>query len=429
MSGVDRPMNQVGSERALERSQRAVLRRHQRFATACLVGAAGVYLATHFVEAPGYGILLLRAGAEAGLIGGIADWFAITALFRRPWGLPIPHTAILPRNKDRLGEGLGRFVARHFLDPDVVQHRLQQTEPALQLGRWLSGRDNAAVVADRILALAPDVLSAFNDREVRAFYRDTFRDQLGRVDPVPLVERVLRTLMESGQHQRLFDRSLLLARELLLRNRQLIYQRVEERSSWWIPRRFDRRLAEAIISGVEEWLQDLSEQGHPAREEFNRAVWNLVINLRHSPVIRERLEGMRDGLLASPELQELLETAWDDLRRGALDDLQDPDSRFRHSLINSLQRFGRTLEDDPDARQRLDERVELLLRELILPFRDRIGGFIADVVRDWDTDSLSDRLELAVGRDLQFIRINGTLVGALVGMILFVSTGLVFGHV
>lgn len=420
---------QAERETALEASQRSVLRRHQRFAGACLVGAAAIYVGTQFVEAPGYGVLLLRAGAEAGLIGGIADWFAVTALFRRPWGLPIPHTAILPRNKDRLGEGLGRFVARHFLAPDVVQHRLRSSEPALQLGQWLARRENSAVVADRVLALAPDVLSAFNDREVRAFYRDAFRDQLGRVDPVPLVERLLRTLMETGQHQRLFDRSLQLARELLLRNRQLIYQRVEERSSWWIPRRFDRRLAEAIINGVEEWLQDLSEPGHPAREEFNRTAWNLVIHLKQSPVIRERLEGMRDGLLASPELQELLETAWDDLRQGALGALREPDSRFRHSLINSLQRFGRTLEDEPEARERMDERVELLLRELILPFRDSIGGFIADVVRDWDTESLSDRLELAVGRDLQFIRINGTLVGALVGMLLFVSTGLLFGHV
>ncbi|MCC5859404.1 MAG: DUF445 domain-containing protein [Ectothiorhodospiraceae bacterium] len=416
-------------ETALEASQRTTLRRHQRFAGACLVGAAGIYLGTQFVQAPGYGVLLLRAGAEAGLIGGIADWFAVTALFRRPWGLPIPHTAILPRNKDRLGQGLGRFVARHFLAPEVVRRRLRSAEPARQLGRWLGNREHSALVADRILALAPDIIMAFNDREVRAFYRETFSDQLGRVDPVPLVERVLRTLLESDQHQRLFDRSLLLARELLMRNRHLIYQRVEERSSWWIPRRFDRRLAEAIISGVEEWLQDLTEPGHPARQEFHRTAWNLVIHLRESPVIRERLERMRDGLLASPELQDLLETAWEDLRRGALAGLAEPDSRFRHSLINSLQRFGRTLEDDPEARERLDERLELLLRELILPFRDSIGDFIADVVRDWDTDSLSDRLELAVGRDLQFIRINGTLVGALVGMVLFITTGLVFGHV
>ncbi len=411
----------------LERAQRLALRRHQRFASACLVVAALVYLATQFVDAPGFWMLLIRAGAEAGLIGGIADWFAVTALFRRPWGLPIPHTAILPRNKDRIGQGLGRFVARHFLDPEVVQGRLRESNPAERVGGWLSRRENSELMADRMLAMAPDVLNAFNDREVRAFYRDTFRDQVGRVDPVPLAERFLRSLMETGQHQQLFDRSLRLARELLLRNKHVIYQKVEERSSWWIPRRFDRRLAEAIIQGVEEWLGDLSQAGHPARAEFDRVAWNLVIHLDESPVIRERLEGFRDGLLASPELQQLLETAWEDLRMSALGGVRDPHSRFRHSLVNGLQRFGQTLLDDPEARERLDERMTLLLREIILPFRETIGGFIADVVRDWNTDSLSDRLELAIGRDLQFIRVNGTLVGALVGMLLFVSTRLVFG--
>ncbi|MCC5810811.1 MAG: DUF445 domain-containing protein [Ectothiorhodospiraceae bacterium] len=415
------------AEADLEHEQRRVLRRHQRFASACLVVAGLLYLATQFVDEPGFWLLLIRAGAEAGLIGGIADWFAVTALFRRPWGLPIPHTAILPRNKDRLGLGLGRFVARHFLAPDVVQGRLRESKPAERIGGWLARRENSALMADRLLAMAPDVLNAFNDREVRAFYRDTFRDQVGRVDPVPLAERFLRTLMEGGQHQQLFDRSLRVARELLLRNKHLIYQRVEERSSWWIPRRFDRRLAEAIIQGVEEWLGDLSRSGHPAREEFDRVAWNLVIHLKDSPVIRERLEGFRDGLLASPELQQLLETAWDDLRESALSGIQDPHSRFRHSLVNSLQRFGQTLLEDEEARERLDERMTLLLREIILPFRETIGGFIADVVRDWDTDSLSDRLELAIGRDLQFIRVNGTLVGAMVGMVLFISTRLVFG--
>ena len=406
--------------------QAAELRHHRRIATASLVGAVGVYVATQLVDDPGYGILLVRAGAEAGLIGGIADWFAVVALFRRPLGLPIPHTAILPRNKDRLGTGLGRFVSRHFLDPDVVQARLRESEPARRLGHWLSERGNSALVAERALVLAPDVINAFEDREVRGFYSDTFRQQLRNLDLLPVVERLVWLFMESRQHQRLFDRSLRLARELLMANRDLIYRRVEQKSSWWIPRRFDRKLAGAIVDGVEEWLQDLADPGHGARREFDQAVWGMARGLRSSDALRQRLDGIRDQLLESPELQAILERIWTDLRGAALAGVDDPDSLFRQSLINSIQRFGQTLVEDPEARQRLDERFALLLRELILPFRDSIGDFIADVVRDWDSDGLARRLELTVGRDLQFIRINGTLVGALVGMVIFVVSGLVF---
>ncbi len=409
-----------------ESIQAEVLRRHRRIALACLVAAGLIYLATQFVESPGYWVLLIRQGAEAGLIGGIADWFAVTALFRRPLGLPIPHTAILPRNKDRLGEGLGRFVADNFLEPAVVLHRLEQAEPSVRLGGWLQDSGNAELVADRVLAMAPDAINAFSDREVRNFYADTFRHQVTRLDLVPVAERLLRMLSEAGYHQRLFDRSVRVAREMLLRNRQLIYRRVEERSSWWIPRRFDRKLAEAIVEGVEEWLHEISAENHPARLELDRAIYALIANLGQSAVIRERLDGIRDELLESEELRAMLESIWEDLRSTALDGLEGSDSRFRLALVNSLRRFGRTLQDDQDARERLDARLALLLRELVLPFRDRIGRFIADVVRDWDGETLSERLELAVGRDLQFIRINGTVVGALVGVVLFVATQAIF---
>ena len=409
-----------------ESIQAEVLRRHRRIALACLVAAGLIYLATQFVESPGYWVLLIRQGAEAGLIGGIADWFAVTALFRRPLGLPIPHTAILPRNKDRLGEGLGRFVADNFLEPAVVLHRLEQAEPSVRLGGWLQDSGNAELVADRVLAMAPDAINAFSDREVRNFYADTFRHQVTRLDLVPVAERLLRMLSEAGYHQRLFDRSVRVAREMLLRNRQLIYRRVEERSSWWIPRRFDRKLAEAIVEGVEEWLHEISAENHPARLELDRAMYALIANLGQSAVIRERLDGIRDELLESEELRAMLESIWEDLRSTALDGLEGSDSRFRLALVNSLRRFGRTLQDDQDARERLDARLALLLRELVLPFRDRIGRFIADVVRDWDGETLSERLELAVGRDLQFIRINDTVVGALVGVVLFVATQAIF---
>ncbi|MCK8516319.1 DUF445 domain-containing protein [Methylonatrum kenyense] len=406
--------------------QRAVVDRHRRFATACLVGAGLIYFATQFVEQPGFWVLLLRSGAEAGLIGGIADWFAVTALFRRPMGLPIPHTAILPRNKARLGEGLGRFVARNFLAPEVVESRMRESEPALRLAVWLQDEVNARLVADRCLALAPDVLKAFDDAEVRGFYAETFQGQVQRLDLLPLVERVLRIVVDGGHHQKLFDRSVRIAQQMLLQNRETVYRRVEERSSWWIPRRFDRRLAEAIIQGVEEWLGEIAADDHPARWELDRAAVELIDRLPASQRLRGRLDALRDEMLASAELRQVLESAWQDLRGGLLQEVESEDGTLRQALAASMQQFGATLEADPAARQRLDERLIRLLREIVLPFRDRIGHFIAAVVSDWDGETLADRLEIAVGRDLQFIRINGTLVGALVGIALFLLTQALF---
>ncbi len=407
--------------------QRQVLRRHRRVATASLVGAGAVYFGTQYVEDPGYWWLLVRSGAEAGLIGGVADWFAVTALFRRPLGLPIPHTAIVPRNKDRLGRGLGRFVARHFLDEEVVTERLRQADPSLHMGGWLARRDNAELVADRMLALAPEMINAFQDREVRGFYRDVLATHMRRLDLVPVLDRLLRVFMASREHQQLFDRGLVVARQVLRRNREHIREQVSARSRWWVPRRFDRRLADEIIEGVEEWLGEMAEHDHPVRQDFEAAVAAFADRLQDSPVIRERLDRLRDQVLASDELQDMLETLWEDLRQALLEGVSGDDSGFRESLVRSLQHFGETLQTDPDARARLDERMEALLRELVLPFRDSIGTFIADVVEDWPSDSLVERLELAVGRDLQYIRINGTLVGALVGMVLFVITTAMFG--
>ena len=404
------------------------LRRHRRVATGSLVLAGAVYTGTHFVADPGYGVLLVRAGAEAGLIGGVADWFAVTALFRRPLGLPIPHTAIIPANRERLAVGLGRFMADHFLDPEVVSRRLGEAEPASRIGDWLAEPEHADTVARRLLALLPDVLDAFDDHEVRAFYGQAFEAEFTRLDLAPLAEAALRALRERGDQEWLVHRVTEAAMHWLRANRGRIRSEVRARSRWWIPRRVDERVADGVIDAMAEWLEELADPASDRRRDLDAAVESLLHDLRDSPGVRSRIDGLRDALLASPEAGALLDALWASLRRGLEGRLEAGDADLRATLARSLNRLGTTLQTDPDARARLDRRLEGVLRELVLPGRASIGGFIADVIRDWPTESLVQRLELAVGRDLQFIRINGTLVGALVGMVLFVVTGLVFGH-
>jgi len=406
----------------LTREKQERLRRHRRIATGLLLLAALVFAATHWVDDPGFWLLLVRAGAEAGVVGGLADWFAVTALFRRPFGLPIPHTAIIPRNKDRIGQGLGGFVERNFLAPELIAAKLRAGNPALRISRWLGRPDNSRLIAEQLVALLPDLINALQDKEVRGFFRDTFSHQLGRLDLVPLLTRVLRLLQESRQHQRLFERSLQLVRGLLIRNQDMIYRKVEERTTWWVPRAVDEKVAQAIIEGAEDLLAELATPEHPARADFDRAVRELVDRLDTSSEFRAKVEEVKSRVLASPELQSTLESLWDELRRMLLERVATPSSGLPTSLAASLSALARAIEQDPAAQERLNARLEYFLTSFVVPFRAEIGAFIAEVVQSWDPQTVSERLELEVGRDLQYIRINGTLVGALAGCLLFLLT-------
>lgn len=402
------------------------LRRHRMFATLLLVFAALLSIATELVPEPGFWVLLVRAGAEAGVIGGLADWFAVTALFRQPLGLPIPHTGIIARNKDRIGRGLGSFVERNFLAPELINGKLRESNVALRMGDWLSRPDNSRLIAEQIAALLPEVVASLEDHEVRAFFRDAFRDQLRGVDLLPLIARLLRLFQESGQHQQLFERSLELARHVLLRNEATIYRKVEARTSWWIPRTIDRRMARAIVGGAEEMLSELGDAQHPARAEFESAVQELIDRLERSATFRRRVDAFREQLLQSPEMMSLLESLWDELRRTLLSYTTESPERLIDSLAASMATLADALVEDRNAQARLNRRIGYLVSGFVVPFRTQIGAFIAEVVHSWDAHTLSARLELEVGRDLQYIRINGTLVGALAGCCLFLITRALF---
>ena len=412
-------------EKDLLEQKRAALRRHRAWATGLLLLAVLLFLLTQLVPEPGFAVLLLRAGAEAGIVGGLADWFAVTALFRRPLGLPIPHTGIIPRNKDRIGRGLGSFVERHCLAPDLIGAKLRSGNPALRLSGWLQRPANSRLIAEQIVAMLPEVTGSLQDREVRAFFRDSFGSQLSTVDLLPLLGRLLRLLQESGQHQRLLERGIELARALLLNNEEVIYEKVEQRSSWWVPRTIDRKIARAI-AGAEELLAELENPEHPARQDFERYTADLIARLESSESFRRGVEELKARLLASAEMQQLLESAWDSLRQLLQERATGASERLVESLSASLMSLARTLELDEDAQERLNRRLEQLVSSFVVPFRAEIGVFIAEVVQSWDTRTVSERLELEVGRDLQYIRINGTLVGALAGCGLFLLTQLVF---
>jgi uncharacterized membrane-anchored protein YjiN (DUF445 family) len=394
------------------------LRRNRAFATGLLGVAALVFLGTSAVAEPGFWVALVRAGAEAALVGGLADWFAVTALFRHPLGLPIPRTAVIPKNKDRIGEGLGQFVERNFLAPEILAAKLAALRPVERAASWLGAPEHARAAAAGICEMLPPLVRSLEDPALRSFVARSFHEQLSEAELAPALGRVLAILTRSGPYDALFDRALDAAHDALTANAARIYALVAARSRWWIPRTIDRRIAEQIVGGIEEILAELRDKGSDARAGFRGAVEHAADELVQSPEWRRRVAELKETVLEQKEVQDWLAAVWDELRRIVVEDLEAPHSRTREALAAGLASLAHTLAADRAMQQRIHGAIEHVALAMV-PWRGQISSLIADVVRTWDTDTVAARLELAMGSDLQYIRMNGTLVGALVGCLLF----------
>jgi uncharacterized membrane-anchored protein YjiN (DUF445 family) len=398
--------------------QRRALRRNRLLATGLLVVAAALFFATRFVPEPGFWILLLRAGTEAAVVGGLADWFAVTALFRHPLGLPIPHTAILPRSKDRIGAGLGDFVERNFLAPEIIAERLKSLELSRRFARWLATPENARLAADQLAGALPYVVRSLGDPTLQEFVARSFGDQLREMDLAPVLGRLIALFTASEHYDILFDRALEAARRMLALNADRVYLAVDERSRWWIPKALNRRIAQAVVDGIEEVLFELQHPASEGRAQLRDNLETLGTSLIASPERRERFNAAKNSLLEHPDVQAWLIGVWDELRRIVLQDLESPRSRTREAIDTALRSLGETLGRDPEMQARLDGLIEHAALAIV-PWRGQLGALIAEVVRGWDARTVTRRLELAIGSDLQYIRMNGTLVGACVGCALY----------
>jgi uncharacterized membrane-anchored protein YjiN (DUF445 family) len=400
-----------------EQQQLKRLGQSRALATGMLAVAGVVFAGSLAVPEPNIWVLLLRSVAEAALVGGLADWFAVTALFRRPLGLPIPHTAIVPANKDRIGEGLARFLDRNFLTRELLIPELRSLHISERLAAWMADRGNAAALAAEIAKALPFVLSAVDDRQIKAFLGRALGAQLRNAPLTALAGQLVRLLTAAGYHEAVLDRALDYARAFLARNEERLLDTVAERRRRWIPRAITREIARAMLRGAEELLDDLRRPDGAARRSLLSAIDDMASELANAS--EESAASHRSRLLLKqPELQAWLAATWDKGRDFVLADLAAPSSRLRRTLALAIASIGEALGADTAMRERLDAAIEALLAEA-LPWRGELIRFVAEVVRKWEPEGFSDRIEIAVGADLQYIRMNGTIVGGLVGGGLF----------
>ena len=399
--------------------RRTELRRMRTIATLLLALMAAIYLALHRAPADWVWAPYLSAFAEAGMVGACADWFAVVALFRRPLGLPIPHTAVVPENKRRIGAAMGRFITNNFLSPRVAIARLSSVDFVGLAARWLEDEHNAQAVAAAGGRAIPYALDLLPRAAIDEWVALAARRGIEAVPAAPLASRGLSILWAQGAGQTLLDQGLDFVETMLERHKATIVRHVAQKSWRWIPKWVDDMIAAKVINGLTETLREMRDPDHPWREQANALVENLIDDLAHDPEMRAQGEALKQEILANPVFAEQAQALREDLETALMDDLPRHAEAIVRWLAASASALGRWLEEDAPRRARINRRLRLLALRTVLPRRAEIGAYIAAVVDNWDTQTLVNRLELQVGKDLQYIRINGTLVGGLVGLLIF----------
>jgi uncharacterized membrane-anchored protein YjiN (DUF445 family) len=398
---------------ATEAIRRSELRRMRALATGLLAAMTAIFIATRFAPAAWTWAGYVAAFAEAAMVGACADWFAVTALFRRPFGLPIPHTAIIPRNKARIGQALGDFIGGEFLTPRVFDAKLREFGPARRLADWLIAPGNVGALAPRLAALAPDI--APSGPAVRSFVGDLVRRLANAGPAAPLLARLLGYVWRDPAARRLIDRAIGVLADFMASREASIQSQVTGRAWKWLPKFVDDILAERITKGLLGAVQELRDPDHPWRIEIDAAIDRFIDDLSNDPVLIARVEALKARLLTDPTVRDHLRALWSELgsRLAADPDLAE------HAIARALTALGRWLDADVKSRDRLDGWLRVATRRVLSPRRQAIGAFVAQVVAGWDAREVVDKLELQVGRDLQYIRINGTVVGGLVGLAIY----------
>jgi len=389
-------------------------------ATAMLAGMAAVFIAaTGLVDQhPAWGFV--RAFAEAGLVGGIADWFAVTALFRHPLGLPIPHTAIVPRNKDRIGDALASFLRANFLTPTVVARRMRNLDVASAVGRFLARPPGEGRLREGGSRLLADILEALDQEKLGGMVKSALASRLSSVEISPLLGQTLEAAMTEERHVPMVDAIVTWAGRTLDANEDIIRDMVHQRAGWILKLAgLDARLAEAIIDGLRKLSIDMAvDPNHPLRAKAEEGLARLAHNLRHDPETMAKVEGWKGEMIANEAVGDWLDQVWEKGRAGLLKSARDPDAALAGKFGEALRQLGETLQQDPRLNRAINQFARRAAAGISDSYGDGIVKLVSETVRSWDARTLSDRLENAVGRDLQYIRINGTLVGGLVGLLI-----------
>ncbi|WP_181789495.1 DUF445 domain-containing protein [Streptomyces phytophilus] len=402
--------------------KRRGVRRMKTFATGLLLLAAAVFTLARWAQHNGAGAWAgyVAAAAEAGMVGALADWFAVTALFKRPLGLPIPHTAIIPTKKDQLGQSLGDFVGENFLSADVVRARLHALGLGSRVGGWLAEPANADRVTAEASTVLRGALAVLRDHDVQAVVGEAINRRAAALEVGPGLGKLLERIVADGGHRRVVDLVCERAESWLILNGPSVVGAVTGGAPGWTPKFVDRRVGERVYKELLRFIGEMRESPeHPARGALDRFLSDFAADLQGDTATRARVERLKGEILDRDEVQDFIASAWTSLRGMIVGAADDERSELRLRARAALLSFGQRMAADARLQAKVDGWAEDVATHVVTTYQHQITSLISDTVAGWDADQTSRKIEANIGRDLQFIRINGTVVGSLAGLVIY----------
>ncbi|MBB4636202.1 DUF445 domain-containing protein [Longimicrobium terrae] len=403
-----------------EELKRQQLDHMKRLATGLLAVATLIFIVARIYESRYPWLGYIRATAEAAMVGAVADWFAVTALFRHPMGIPIPHTAIIPTRKERIGRSLGGFVQNNFLAAPVITAKLRSANIAGKLAQWLADPAHGDTVGRHASAAVTGVVQVLRDEEVQEIITESLNSRVRKTQVAPLMGNVLSLVTAENRHQELLDSAIRLFDRLFEENRDALRDRIAKETPWWMPSAVDDQIYRKIANGIENTLvQVAADPDHPLRHRFNDAVNEFVERLKSSPQMIARGEELKEEILQHPAVRGYSASLWADMKASVLRHGANPESEFRRRVGNAATRLGSSLAEDQELLDKVNGWAEQALLYVVEQYRGEVADLIETTVAAWDPEDTTRKIELQIGRDLQYIRINGTLVGGLVGLFIY----------
>ena len=405
-----------------EQEQAIQLNKTRRLATGLLLTMAVLFVVSRLLQPRYHYLSFVSAFAEAAMVGALADWFAVTALFRSPLGLPIPHTAIIPRNKDRIGDSLSNFLEHNFITQEIIREELRAIDFSGAAAAWLSQPENSRSVSRQVVRSVPSLLKVVEDEDVRQFMQNRLASALENTKFAPILAEILTVLVASGHHRALFHHMIGLAARALEHNKPYIRWKIHEHSPRWMPKAFDEKLYVRLLEAVQSTLDEMRDEDSEWQTRFQNLANEFIEQLRTSPEYEAKIDAVLSDILNHPLVRDYTLHVWHDVKSRLIADAMSPDSQMRAKLDQAVSAFANELLRDQKVQKKLNQWIRIFATETVVSRREDIADLVSRVIRKWDAETMSRKLELHVGKDLQYIRINGTIVGGLVGLVLHAIT-------
>lgn len=401
----------------LEQQKRGELRAMKRLATGLLLLMTVVYLVTLYFHGLTVWLGFVQSTAEAAMVGALADWFAVTAIFRHPLGIPIPHTAIIPKRKDAIAEQFGAFVQQNFLSEEIISEKIRSMDLSRQVANWVVQPDNARTIADQLTAGLAGVVRVMSDVDVQTMIEHKVANKIRDTSIAPIIGDLLTFITSGRRQQELFDAAVKITLYLLEDSDEDLRSTVRRETPWWFPASVDQAIYFRIVRSVSKMLYEMqTDIYHPLRVKLVQMMNEFMDKLKHSPDIQQKEISIKEELLQEPAIRDFTQSLWTDIKQALLNQSERPDTELRQTIEASVIRFGESILDDPVLAEKIDTWADASARYLIRTYGYEVADFISKTIESWDPHATAERIEVQIGRDLQFIRINGTVVGGLVGL-------------